>query len=346
MFFGLTKKFLISVALVFIGLWFFITKVGGVIIPPFSFALIVSYMSATFVEKISRKFGISRGVISMTIVLLLFATLIIFAIVFIPVALRNAMLIKQHLPSIIAKFDAIFIKYLPSQIHESIYSSYSKLEGFIPQVTLHIAQHLNYVSSFVTQVLAFFLITPIVTFYMIKDWNRINNRIVNLLPSKNRQGFVQIRTEIRKKLAGYLSGQVIIIAFLSAFYGIGLWAIGLQFGFTIGVLTGLASIVPYIGIATGVVVAALVAFLNYQSMFTLGFVLAVFACGQVIEGGFLTPRLMSSKINIHPLWIIFGFLTFGVLFGFFGVLFALPLTAIASVLIKFYVENFYQKHYI
>lgn len=346
LFFGFTKKFLISCAFVFLVLWFFLVKVGDIILPPFTFSAIVGYMSANLVEKLSKRFEFSRAVFAGLIVFLLFAIMVIFIIFFIPIALKNAILIKDNLPHIMEKFNGFFIKYLPSQLHESIYESYIRFENFIPKILNHFAKYLQDFSSFLTQVLGFFMITPVVTFYMIKDWNKINQGIISLIPLKGRQNFIKVRTEIRKRLAGYLAGQIVIILFLSSFYGLGLWACGLQFGFTIGVFTGLASIVPYIGIATGVVVAILVAFLNYQSMAMIAMICGIFVCGQIIEGGFLTPRLMSSKIKIHPLWVIFGFLTFGVLFGFFGVLFALPLTAIASVLIKFYVENFYQKNYI
>ncbi len=344
LFFGFTKKFLISLALVCAFLWFFITKVGDVIIPPFIFSVITAYLCSNIVDKLTKRFELSRGLIAMSMVLVMFAGLIIFAVIFIPIALRNATLIKEYLPAIFSTLDGLFVKYLPSQIHQSLLAGYTQLEAFIPQIAIRIFGQLDNISSILTHVIGFFLVTPVTTFYMIKDWHKINDGILRLVPVAHRLNVIKIRTEIRQRLAGYLAGQLTIIMFLSVFYGISLWIAGLQFGFTIGVLTGIASIIPYAGIAIGVVVSVLVAFLSYKSMAMVGIILIIFAIGQIIEGGFLTPKLMSSRINIHPLWVIFGFLTFSVLFGFLGVLFALPLTAIASVLIKFYVENFYNKH--
>lgn len=343
--FGFTRKFLLSVALVFLGLWFFAMTVGNVVFLPFGFSVITAYIFHSLVDKISTKFSISRSIIAFLIVLLIFTTLVVFAIVFIPIAARNALLIKQYLPNILNAIDGIMVKYIPTQLHQNIIASYSRMESLIPQVMEKVLSKSSNISSFFTQVAGFFLITPITTYYMIKDWHKINDNILDLIPQQYRDNFINIRTEIRDRLAGYLAGQFSIILFLSIFYGLALWLVDLEFGFTIGVLTGLASIIPYVGITTGITVAILVAFLQGKSIIFIGVIGVVFTCGQAIEGSFLTPKLMSSKIHIHPLWVIFGFLTFSMMFGFIGVLFALPLTAIASVLIKFYVKNLYKKYY-
>lgn len=343
--FGFTRRFLFSVALVFAALWLFVAKVGNVVLLPFGFSVITAYIFHGVIDRFVAKISVSRSVLAFFIVLLIFTTLVVFAIVFIPIAVRNAFLIKQHVPNILNVIDGTMMKYVPTQLHQSIVASYSQMEYIIPHIMEKVFSEFSNISSLVTQVTSFFLITPITTFYMIKDWHKINENIVYLVPQKHRGNFINIRTEIRDRLAGYLAGQFSIILFLSIFYGLTLWMIGLDFGFTIGVLTGLGSIIPYVGIAFGIIVAILVAFLQGKSLIFITIIGVIFLCGQAIEGSFLTPKLMSSKIHIHPLWVIFGFLTCSMIFGFFGVLFALPLTAIASVLIKFYVNNLYKKYY-
>ncbi len=342
-FFGFTKKFWISAVILLVLLWLFVNKVGSLVMLPFGFSLVVAYIFNSFADKISHITSISKSIISFFIVLLLFTLLIIFCITFIPVAIRNIYIILHFLPTFANTLQEHAFFYIPQSIQKTIIDSYSQFDSIIPKLTQKVFAEFGNISSIFTQVFSFFVITPITSYYMIKDWSTINNNIVSLIPQRHREIFISIRTEIRKRLAGYLVGQIYIILFLSSFYGIALFLADLEFGFTIGILTGIASIVPYIGLSIGFSVAIMVTFLKGKSLIYIGVIIGIFIVGQIIEGSFLTPKLMSNKIQIHPLWVIFGFLVSGIFFGFFGVIFALPLTAITSVLIKFYVNNYYKK---
>ncbi len=342
--FGFKTKFWISSLIVLALSWIFLRKIGSMVLLPFGFAAVTAYICNTFVENIASKYKVSKSLLSFAIVFAIFFTLITFFVLFIPVAVRNLLTISQILPELISVFQERFLIYIPANINAAIAESYSQMHEMIPSLGQKVFTEFASISSILAQTFSFFVITPIITFYMIKDWKSINAQILSLIPTQHRHSFTTIRTEIRLRLAGYISGQINIILFLASFYGIALSAINLQFGFTIGILTGLASVIPYAGLTCGFIVAILVAFLKGHTLFYLCVVGSVFIAGQIIEGSFLTPKLMSDKIQIHPLWIIFGFLVSGVLFGFFGVLFALPLTAIASVLIKFYIKNYYKKY--
>ena len=346
LFFGFTAKFWISSLLVSIASWLFLRKIGSMVLLPFGFAAITSYICNTFVENISTKYKTSKSLLAFAIVFAIFFTLITFFILFIPVAVRNLLIISKILPNLIGVLQERLLVYIPEGIHSTIVESYSQIHELLPSIGQKIFTEFSSISSILAQTFSFFVITPIITFYMIKDWKTINSNITSLIPTKHRHAFITIRTEIRLRLAGYITGQINIILFLASFYGIALSIVHLQFGFTIGILTGLASIIPYAGLTCGFIVAILVAFLKGHSFFYICVVGSIFIAGQIIEGSFLTPKLMSDKIQIHPLWIIFGFLVSGIFFGFFGILFALPLTAIASVLIKFYIKNYYKKHYV
>lgn len=340
--FGFTKRFwLSSTILVAFTLWF-INKVGTTLTLPFGFALITAYISSSFANRISKKTKIPKSIIAGIIVLLLFSALIIFCIAFIPIAIRNIYSIIRHIPQLSATLQTTVFAYVPESIQKTITESYEQLNGILINLTQSIFSHFENLSSFFAQLFTFFVITPIASYYMIKDWGAINESILSLIPKKHRITFVTLRTEIRKRLAGYIVGQVYIILFLAFFYGIALSIIDLEFGFTIGILTGIASIVPYIGLTVGFLTAMIVAILQGKTLVYMSIIVTIFITGQIIEGSFLTPKLMSSKIEIHPLWIVFGFLVCGIFFGFFGVFFAVPLTAIASVLIKYYVKHYYK----
>lgn len=324
-------------------MWLFVRKVGNIIMLPFGFSLVVAYIFSSVAERLHKFSKLPISVVSFLIVCLIFSLLIIFCIVFTPIAIRNIYAIFKTIPAFFQTLQAFLSSHIPVTMHDIIMQSYSTLDETLPKVLDSIPKHLGNFSDFFTQVFTFFVITPIASYYMIKDWKTINANITTLIPKKHRITFVEIRTEIRQKLAGYLVGQFYIILFFSVFYALGLSIMKLQFGLTIGILTGIATIIPYIGFASGFITGVMVAFLQEGDVVYIAIIVAIFTAGQIIESSFLTPKLMSSKIEIHPLWVVFGFLFFGVMFGFFGVFFAIPLTAISSVLIKFYVKNYYKK---
>ena len=310
---------------------------------PFGFALITAYIFSSTTDRLTHKTKIPKSIIAGVIVTLLFSTLIIFCIAFIPIAIRNIYAIIRYIPQLSSTLQNSISVHIPQSVQNTVMESYSELSDILTTMTQTIFSHFENFSSFFAQMFTFFVITPIASYYMIKDWSAINEHITSLIPKRHRTTFISLRTEIRKRLAGYIVGQVYIIIFLSTFYGCALFLIDLEFGITIGVLTGIASIVPYIGLTSGFVAAMIICILKGKAMSYIAIVIGIFVIGQIIEGSFLTPKLMSNKIDIHPLWIVFGFLVCGIFFGFFGIFFAIPITAIASVLIKFYVNNYYKK---
>lgn len=344
MFFGMKRSFVLSLLFFITILCVFVYSIGQSIVLPFGFSFIFAYVSHSLLAKLKNKFHIPYALSSALLVLLVFSLMILFFIFFVPLALRNIYTIIYHTPNIFEIVKKYFFSHIPIIIQTEIITSYAHMDNILKNMTHTILQSFSNISAVLLQSVSFFVITPIVSYYMAKDWNVINENLLSICPKKYRHSIVLIRSDIRKKLAGYLVGQLYIILFLAVFYGIALFAINMNFGFTIGILTGIASIVPYFGLALGLIVALMMAFLQESSLLYISVVIGIFVIGQIIEGSFLTPKLMSNKIQIHPLWIIFGFLTFGTLFGFFGILFAIPLTATFSVLVKFYVENYYTKH--
>jgi len=197
----------------------------------------------------------------------------------------------------------------------------------------------NAISSSATliNILSLLFITPILVFYLLKDWDILVGKVNNYLPRSVSSTVQEIARDINKTLSGYVRGQFHVCLILGIIYSTCLSFSGLNFGFLIGFLTGLFSFIPFIGMISGVVVAIIVALFQWGfDLAQIGIISGIFIFGQVIESNFLTPKLIGSKIGLHPVWIIFGLFVFGALFGFVGILFAVPLTAIFGVIIKYF----------
>jgi predicted PurR-regulated permease PerM len=184
------------------------------------------------------------------------------------------------------------------------------------------------------------LITPIVSFYLLRDWDDLVAKVDSWLPRAHLETIREQFREIDRTLAGFLRGQVTVCLILGAFYGIGLSLVGLDFGFIIGFATGLISFVPFFGMLIGFVVGLALAFAQFDSWLSIGLVAAVFVAGQVIEGNFLTPKMVGERVGLHAVWVIFALLACGALFGFVGVLLAVPLAAVIGVLVRFGVARY------
>ena len=193
------------------------------------------------------------------------------------------------------------------------------------------------------QLFSLIVITPLVTFYLLRDWDRIVARIDALLP---REAAPTIRArfrEIDEMLAGFVRGQASVCLILGILYAVGLTAVGLDFGLLVGLGTGLISFVPYFGMLVGLAVGLGMAFAQFHDLLSIGLVAAVFAAGQIVEGQFLTPKLVGERVRLHPAWVIFALLAGGALFGFTGILLAIPAAAVIGVLVRFAIERYTQR---
>lgn len=184
------------------------------------------------------------------------------------------------------------------------------------------------------------VITPIVTFYLLRDWDKMIGKLDHWLP---RDHAATIRTQlalIDETLAAFARGQAIVCILLGGFYGIGLSIVGLEFGLIVGLATGLISFVPYFGMLTGFVVGIGLAFVQFDAMTPVALVAMVFVIGQVIEGNIISPKLVGDRVGLHPVWMIFALMAGGALFGFVGVLLAVPMAATIGVLTRFALDRY------
>lgn len=182
--------------------------------------------------------------------------------------------------------------------------------------------------------LATFVLVPVVLFYLLVDWHLLLQRLKETIPRRWLGRAEALAEEVDSLLAQYLRGQLAVMIVLAIFYSVGLLLVGLDVALPVGILTGLLVFIPYIGFGLGLVLALLAALLQYDTLQGIMLVSAVYGVGQVVESAFLTPRLVGERIGLHPLIVIFALLAFGQVFGFIGILLALPATAILSVAFK------------
>ena len=198
-------------------------------------------------------------------------------------------------------------------------------------------------SVLATALLSLFLI-PIITFYLLRDWDMIVAHIAAVIPESQRETIVELARESDKVLGAFLRGQVLVMIALAAIYSLGLSLVGVEFAIAIGVVAGLVSFVPYLGFFFGIVLAGLTVALEPNPLWSLVGVVATFSVGQLIEGSFLTPKLVGDRIGLHPVIIIFAVAAGGQLFGFFGILLALPAAAVLSVVVRFAFHRYLKEH--
>lgn len=192
-------------------------------------------------------------------------------------------------------------------------------------------------------VFSLFLI-PIVTFYMLRDWDSIVAHLGALVPESQRKTVGELARESDEVLGAFLRGQILVMIALAIIYSLGLSLIGVKYAIAIGVVAGLVSFVPYLGFVFGIALAGMTVVLEPNPFWHLVGVVATFAIGQLIEGSILTPKLVGDRIGLHPVIIIFAVAAGGQLFGFFGILLALPAAAVLSVVVRFAFHRYLKEH--
>jgi predicted PurR-regulated permease PerM len=181
---------------------------------------------------------------------------------------------------------------------------------------------------------------PVLTFYLLRDWDHLVAGIRVLLPRRSEAVWVKLAREADEVLGAFLRGQLAVMFALGLIYTTGLWLIGLDFALLIGMFAGLVSFVPYLGLIVGIAIAGFASVLQAQGFGELPWVIAVFVVGQLLEGSVLTPRLVGERVGLHPVAVIFAVMAGGQLYGFFGILLALPVASVAMVLVRHLVERY------
>ncbi|SEA68497.1 AI-2E family transporter [Paraburkholderia sartisoli] len=209
-----------------------------------------------------------------------------------------------------------------------------QLEGSAQTVALYAWTSIRTSSNVMISVVGNVVMVPLVLFYLLYDWNAMLARVQLFIPRRWYDRTIQLATDMDHMLSQYLRGQLLVMGVLAVYYALALFIAGFEIALPVGIFTGLAVFIPYIGFATGLILALVAAALQFGDWYGFGAVALVYGVGQILESFILTPRLVGERIGMHPLAVIFALLAFGQLFGFFGVLLALPVSAILSVALR------------
>lgn len=314
---------------------------------PFVAGMVIAYFLNPVVDKLSS-LGIPR-VLSTVLLLLLAATGLVFAfVVLLPPAIEQGRGLLSAMPSEAERLrgvleaaarDALGDSF--PQAQEAANKAIAGITDAIPSLAGTIAQSLWSGGMAAFNFLSLMLITPLVAFYALLDWPKILAKVDSWLPRSNADQIRGLAREIDSRVSAFIRGQGVVCMVLAAYYALALSALGLRYGFLVGLLTGLFSFIPFAGWAMGLITATGLAIVQYwPEMLPILFVVGVFLGGQALDAALLSPQIVGSKIGLHPVWLIFSLLVFSYLFGFLGLLVAVPVAAAIGVLVRFGLETY------
>ena len=316
------------------------------ILLPFVVAMIVAYFLDPAADKL-EDVGFSRSMATLTITSIFFLIVISVVVLIAPVLYDQLLSMLKQIPSYISMFNekllpkfSILLEQIDPNAIEKAQESVSEVSKIIFSFITKLIGNIWSSGLAVVNILSLLFVTPIVTFYMLRDWDKLVIKVRGWLPSDNKRVIIQQAKEVDKTLSGYIRGQTNVCLLLGAFYGIGLSLVGLDFGLFIGLATGILSFIPYVGLLFGFVLGMVIAILQFGNAVDVSIVASIFVIGQVVEGNFITPKLVGDKVGLHPVWIIFGMMAGASMFGFLGILVAIPVTAVIGVFVRFFLAQY------
>ncbi len=326
---------------------FFIFLIKGILLP-FVVAAIIAYFLNPAADKL-ESWNVSRGVATLILCCSFFMVVAVVTSVLLPIFSDQFFAFIHKMPEYSLYIQTHWLPRVSNAIDQIDPEAIAKGKEILGDASASIIQYFALIIAGVwtsglalVNLLSLLFITPIVVYYLLKDWDTFIERINQLLPLEYAPTIRQQCHEIDKIISAYIRGQTNVCLFLAVFYGVGLTLAGLQFGLLIGIATGILSFIPYVGMLFGFVIGMIVGTVQFWGDWMhLSVIVMVYVAGQILEGNFVTPRLIGNKVGLHPLWIIFGLLCGGAIFGFLGILIAVPVTAVIGVLIRFFVNNYH-----
>lgn len=319
------------------------------VLTPFVAAALLAYLGDPLADKLQRlKFP--RGIAVLTVFLLTFACVGLLVLLVVPLFRAQVSALLDSLPGIITAVEQVWLPRLYGFLDiapgedvgfGAFLSRYSEMaESWGGRIILSLSKSGGALAA---AVISLFLV-PILTFYLLRDWDSILAKLARLVPSSQQETVFRLARETDDVLGAFLRGQILVMIALGILYSVGLSIVGLEFAIAIGIVAGLVSFVPYLGFVFGIVLAGLTVALEPDPLWRLLGVVATFSIAQLIEGSILTPKLVGNRIGLHPVFVIFAVAAGGQLFGFFGILLALPIAAVLSVLIRFAYTKYLAEH--
>lgn len=319
----------------------------GVLLP-FVLGMAIAYFFDPVCDRL-EEFGWSRTLATSAVTAVFVLILLLLLLVILPAVIAQLVDLLNQLPSYIETLRGAVNAWVARMRLETDPIFFEKIEeslsGSVGQIATWAASALGGVLAGGLALLNFIsllVLTPVVTFFLLRDWDRMVEKIDSWLPRQHAPTIRDLASQIDTMLAGWVRGVGIVCLLLATFYCIALTLAGLNSALIVGLVAGFLSFIPFIGAAIGLVASVGLALLQFDSYINVLIVAAIFGIGQAVEGNFLTPKLVGERVGLHPVVVIFALLAGGVVLGFTGVLLAVPLAAVIGVLGRFAI-NLYLK---
>ena len=323
------------------------------VLTPFLIAATLAYVGDPLVDRLET-YKIPRTLAVSIVFLVLTLVSVIALLILVPLLEKQITTLIQKIPSYVQVIQNSFLPWLNERfgieiafpqrdIHFNAETLKASLQGHWKEaggIATTAASYLTRSGAIVIEFIASMVLIPVVTFYLLRDWDILVARVNELLPRKTEPVICQLAKQSDEVLGSFLRGQILVMLALATIYSVGLGIVGLEFALLIGLIAGLVSFVPYLGFIVGITIAGIAALFQFHDFLHIFYIAIVFAVGQMAEGMFLTPNLVGDRIGLHPVAVIFAVLAGGQLFGFVGVLLALPVAAVIAVILRYLHERY------
>jgi predicted PurR-regulated permease PerM len=327
----------IAAVALFLTLWFL-----GDVLLPFLVGGAIAYFLDPVADRLER-LGLSRASSTAVITLVMVLIVVLLVLAVIPTLVNQTVALVNAAPEISKNLQTFLTERFPELTDETsiLRKTLADIAVFIQSKGATLAQGIVSSAMSVLSAVIFIVVVPVVAFYMLLDWDRMVARIDELLPRDHAPVVRRLAGEIDRVLAGFVRGQLSVCVVLGTYYSVALMLAGLDFGLVVGATAGAITFIPYVGaIIGGVLAIGLALFQFWGDWVSIGIVAAIFAAGQFIEGNILTPKLVGKSVGLHPIWLLLALSAFGSLFGFVGMLVAVPVAASIGVLTRFAAERY------
>jgi predicted PurR-regulated permease PerM len=325
-------------ALVFLLLLWFL----GDVLLPFIVGGAIAYFLDPVADRLERA-GMSRVAATTVISLIALLLVVLLVLAVIPTLVNQLTALVNAAPDIAKRLQGFLLERFPelADSTSTIRQTLAEIGAAIQARGGELAQGVLSSALGVISIVLFIVVVPVVAFYLLLDWDDMVARIDGMLPLDHAPTIRRLAREVDAVLAGFVRGQVSVCLALGTFYAVALMAAGLQFGLIVGAIAGAITFIPYVGsLVGGALAIGLALFQFWGDWLQIGLIAAIFAVGQFVEGNILTPRLVGKSVGLHPVWLLFALSAFGTVFGFVGMLIAVPVAASIGVLTRFGIEQY------
>lgn len=319
------------------------------ILLPFVAGMVLAYVLDPLADRF-EKWGFSRMAATITILIIFLFLFLLSLLIILPLIGKQMVEFIAQIPVYVRSLQAFFMSDWVSMLTDRLPFEISDVQALVGKFVEDGVRWLTKLLGTLVSggqallgIISLFVITPVVAFYLLYDWDHMVERINGWLPRDHAATIRRLAAEMSDIIAGFIRAQGLICLLLGIFYAICLSLTGLKFGLLIGLGIGLISFIPFVGAIIGAILSvglALAQFLPEQNYLLIGVVVAIFAAGQFLEGNILQPRILGNHVQLHPVWLMFSLFAFGSLFGFVGMLIAVPSAACIGVLVRFGIERY------